>query len=65
MKKLIILVLVVILGLSMMYGCGEEEATPEADTAPDKVQEAEVVDSTVVDSAAMEADSAAMEPDSM
>lgn len=65
MKKLIVVLLVVILGLSMMYGCGKKEAEPEADTAPADVQETEMVDSTVVDSAALEADSTAIEPDSM
>ena len=65
MKKLIVLLLVVILGLALMYGCGKQEAEPEADTAPAEVQETEMVDSTVVDSAAMEADSTAIEPDSM
>ncbi|GEM_PF-4675666 len=65
MKKLIVVLLVVILGLPMMYGCGKKEAEPEADTAPVDVQETEMVDTTVVDSAALEADSTAMEPDSM
>ena len=53
MKRVILLLMVALLVLAMIYGCGKKEA--ESDKVPVEVKEAEAMDTTKLDSAAMEA----------
>ena len=67
MKKVLLFSLIMLLVLSFIYGCGKEE--PATDKVPADVQEAEMMDTTAMDSAADAGaevmDSMAVEKDSM
>ena len=53
MKKVLLLGLVVLLALAVIWGCGKK-AEEDADRAPAEVVEAEMADSTRLDSAAVD-----------
>ena len=54
MKKLLVLIVVVLLGLSFLYGCGKKDVKEDTTKVPVEVQEAEQADSTALDSAALD-----------
>lgn len=53
MKKLIVLLVILSLMLAMVVGCGQKEAE-DADKVPVEVKQAEQMDSTRMDSAAVD-----------
>ena len=52
MKKILVLLVIMALALAFVYGCGKKEAE-DTDKVPVEVKEAEVMDSTRMDSAVM------------
>ena len=69
MKRILLLLLMLAVGLSfMIYGRGKQETVQEADKVPAEVQKAEKMDSTAMDSAVTDTsivDSLEIQPDSM
>lgn len=53
MKRVVLLLMVALLALAMFYGCGKKEAE-EPDKVPVEVKQAETMDTTRLDSAALD-----------
>ena len=58
MKRILLLLMIALLAIAMIYGCGKKEAD-SPDKVPVEVKEAETMDTTRMDSAVM--DSAALD----
>ncbi len=61
MKKLLIVLMILLVSLCFIFGCGKKESQEETDKVPVEVKQAEMADSTAMDSADWEAE----EPDTM
>ncbi|MCK4372072.1 MAG: hypothetical protein KAW61_02945 [candidate division Zixibacteria bacterium] len=68
MRKMLIVVLILLVSLCFIYGCGKKDVQQETDKVPVEVKQAEMADSTAMDSAIWDStavDTMAADQDSM